>query len=267
MKKITYLLLLSTLSIYQVYSQEDVVNSLSAQNNTSHATSDGTTVWSHAFTVGGTAITLNEVKLNAFVGAGNATMRVTISDNPSLGSGMEIEDLGTNVISSTSEDNTETWTSSINPTLSANTTYYVHYIYVSGTASSGRWDASTTPNNTGTLGTILSNTVYQNGTVLPGFFLDMAVTGTDATLGTSNELINDKISLYPNPTSGILNIDLSLIENPSIKIFNNLGQIVRSETNINNKLLKFELTGNSGLYFIEVFDYKGNKALFKLIKK
>ena len=167
------------------YAQTDVVNSLGAQNNTSHATSSSSDVWTQAFTVGASDVTLSEVKLNAFVGAGNATMRVTIRDNQNVGSGNEIADLGTQTITSTSEGNTVTWTASGSPTLSSATTYYVHYIYVSGSATSARWDASTTNTNSGTLGSISANNVYRDGVVVNGFFLDMAIIGSAATSNTA----------------------------------------------------------------------------------
>jgi hypothetical protein len=97
-------------------------------------------------------------------------------------------------------------------------------------------------------------------------FIDSFRITTGVAVAISEQLINDHISLYPNPTNGMVSIDLSLIENPSIKVFNTFGQIVKAETKIRSDLYQFELLGSPGLYFVEITDNKGNKSYIKLIK-
>jgi len=179
MKKITFQLfiLLFIFSFFTVHSQTDIVNSLGATNITS-ADSNATNIWTQEITIGGSDVTLSEIKLNLHVNAGNATCRVTIRDAASVGSGTEIEDLGTAVVSSTSVDNTVTFTSATNPTLSASTPYYINLIYISGTSPQIRWNGSTTHTNTGTLGTIGNPGIYRNGVLTAGLTFDLAVTGS-----------------------------------------------------------------------------------------
>lgn len=77
------------------------------------------------------------------------------------------------------------------------------------------------------------------------------------------------IETYPNPTNGILNIDLlNFYENAAtIIITNTLGQVVFKE-NINSKYSAFNINHLiSGVYFVNVTDSKGNNAVQKIIKE
>lgn len=99
------------------------------------------------------------------------------------------------------------------------------------------------------------------------FIDNFQITTASVVVSSSNQSINDQISIYPNPTSGMVSIDLSLIENPTINIFNTSGQIVKTETNISSNLYQFELLGHPGLYFIEITDNNSIKSYSKLIKR
>jgi hypothetical protein len=156
--------------------QTDIVNSLSAGNDQGYGEADGSLVYTQGFTIGGSDVTLSEVKLDAFVPSGSGLARVTIRTGSSVSTGVEIEDLGVETTTNTTRDGVTTWTSSTNPILSANTTYYVHLIKDSG--SNTRWDATSVAVNTGTLGTIPANEVYSNGGKVNGVYLNMAVTGS-----------------------------------------------------------------------------------------
>ena len=82
------------------------------------------------------------------------------------------------------------------------------------------------------------------------------------------EAQND-FKLFPNPTNGILNINLSKFKqnNTSIIIINAIGQVVFTERivtenssfNINNLI--------AGVYFVNLIDSKGNIAVKKIIKE
>lgn len=72
---------------------------------------------------------------------------------------------------------------------------------------------------------------------------------------------NSQISIYPNPTSSILNIEVR--EQTHISIINIVGEIVKTETiNGTSKLDVSNL--NAGVYFIQ--DPKSGKAI-KFIKE
>ena len=61
-----------------------------------------------------------------------------------------------------------------------------------------------------------------------------------------------KLSLYPNPTTGIININLNNIENASVKVLNNYGQVVYVDSKINTSVYQFELAADAGIYIVVV---------------
>ncbi len=75
------------------------------------------------------------------------------------------------------------------------------------------------------------------------------------TVGTGiTDLVLNAVKFYPNPTTGVLNVDFnSMPENSTkIQVYNQLGQLVRTMENVyqSNQL---NLSGNpSGLYYIKV---------------
>lgn len=69
---------------------------------------------------------------------------------------------------------------------------------------------------------------------------------------------DNKVSarIYPNPTNGILNVDLDVLsENSRIEVYNSYGQLVliKELNNKNSRLNKIPLP--TGLYFVKVFSY------------
>jgi len=73
----------------------------------------------------------------------------------------------------------------------------------------------------------------------------------------SGDVVNDdKLNVYPNPSSGIFTLEISSSENLSIEIRNVIGQVIFSseEKNIDGNLKKqIDLSGqSSGIYFLEV---------------
>ena len=82
---------------------------------------------------------------------------------------------------------------------------------------------------------------------------------------TSNNALN-QISIFPNPTSGLINIDFGNLSNISIKVFNILGNVVYQKESINSFKYKFILNEKSGIYFIEASS-DNTKQIFKIIKE
>ena len=76
------------------------------------------------------------------------------------------------------------------------------------------------------------------------------------------------ISIYPNPTSKTVNINLAKsYVNINIKIKNVLGQIIQ-ENNYNLlKNIELLLEGNKGVYFIEIYSEQEHLKTFKLLKQ
>ncbi|WP_171037059.1 T9SS type A sorting domain-containing protein [Maribacter algarum] len=74
------------------------------------------------------------------------------------------------------------------------------------------------------------------------------------------------IEIYPNPTEGLLNIDLKTTENVSIRIFDAKGKIIYEKQSFNTTSQKIMLNESSGLYFVKVFTANEAKT-YKLILK
>lgn len=75
------------------------------------------------------------------------------------------------------------------------------------------------------------------------------------------------IMVYPNPTNGELSIDLgTTCNNVSVVVNNILGQVVHNQNFSNSSLLQLNITGEAGVYFIEVRS-GDKKAILKVMKE
>lgn len=90
---------------------------------------------------------------------------------------------------------------------------------------------------------------------------------------TNQSLSNDdfdslnNISLYPNPTNGILNISANpVLGSPkNVTIYNNLGQIVKTVNANSNEFSVDTANFSSGVYFIKL-DFNNNSKTLRFIK-
>jgi hypothetical protein len=82
-----------------------------------------------------------------------------------------------------------------------------------------------------------------------------------------DEVILSNLSIYPNPTTGFLNIDLGEV-NESIKatLTNNLGQVILSENYISTNFINLDINAPSGIYFLQLESY-GKVITKKIIKE
>ena len=84
-------------------------------------------------------------------------------------------------------------------------------------------------------------------------------------VGTADIRMNEKLAIYPIPTKNILTIEnFKEFKNAEIKIFNNLGCIVKIFSNQYGKSLTIDLDGvQNGFYSISIKD--GNYFVNKKI--
>ncbi|HNQ68923.1 MAG TPA: T9SS type A sorting domain-containing protein [Bacteroidales bacterium] len=89
-------------------------------------------------------------------------------------------------------------------------------------------------------------------------------------VGISSNVFNQELNVYPIPSDGIINIDLSesynLYDAGTIIILNISGQIIY-ETKIADRIISTDLSkiANSGLYLIQIIDKDGNISATKKI--
>jgi len=74
---------------------------------------------------------------------------------------------------------------------------------------------------------------------------------TPVTVNTENIETFDIVKLYPNPTSGILNIKLNEDTKTMVKIYSQIGQLVFSKE-LRSNFISLQLDLPQGLYFIEI---------------
>jgi hypothetical protein len=67
-----------------------------------------------------------------------------------------------------------------------------------------------------------------------------------------SELEYHNTLVFPNPSHGLINVDLGTLKNARISVFNNMGQLVFSCDHITAPQYQFELKNRKGLYLIEV---------------
>jgi hypothetical protein len=79
------------------------------------------------------------------------------------------------------------------------------------------------------------------------------------------EVDANHLLIYPNPNTGLINIDLGSLTNVSIKVINLSGQLIYYKENIHTPIYQFELDAAPGIYIIEL-SAEGENQQFKLVK-
>jgi len=92
-------------------------------------------------------------------------------------------------------------------------------------------------------------------TFLEGLTADCAAL-VEAPMSSSSTVFGD-VNVFPNPTTGVVNVNLSALtgENAHIRVMNTVGQLIeqRQVNGIESATERFDLSGQqSGMYFIHV---------------
>ena len=98
-------------------------------------------------------------------------------------------------------------------------------------------------------------TVTDNDALIASATAVIAITAA-STLGLEEELLENLISLYPNPVKGKLNIESNVVEIQKIKLYDVLGKLVE-EIQFENNIINFSLM-NTGIYFLKLETNKGD---------
>jgi spore germination protein YaaH len=137
-------------------------------------------------------------------------------------------------------------------------------VYNGPTAASpllGAYSGSTTPANVTSTGTVITLRFKSDvGIVAPGFkIIYNCVTATDVNTLSFDD---DGISVYPNPTNGILNIKTD--KKGMITVYNAPGETIYHSPLETTTIDLSPLQLNSGIYFVEI-DSENKKTVKKLI--
>ena len=102
--------------------------------------------------------------------------------------------------------------------------------------------------------------VSQNGCT------DTTVCVTISSLDINENLSFNDVYIIPNPTQGLVNIELGSLTDVDVKVYNVNGQLIYYAANINTSTHQFELNEVPGIYIVEVSSQE-EKQHYKLIKK
>lgn len=92
------------------------------------------------------------------------------------------------------------------------------------------------------------------------FTLDFGDAINESTFGSA-------LHAYPNPTNGLLNIDITGNWGPVlIEISSASGQLVTTQRHINTGTIVIDVTGGSGVYFVKLTSSTGDHTSFRVIK-
>ena len=84
-------------------------------------------------------------------------------------------------------------------------------------------------------------------------------------LAVNDEFLEQNITIFPNPTSGVLQIKVSeLINDLNYQVYNLLGQILISDKLQNNKIIYLDSLQNN-IYFIRITEIDTNRSFVKKI--
>lgn len=89
-------------------------------------------------------------------------------------------------------------------------------------------------------------------TSLTGYFWDVGYAESVLVLGINDNSIENKVSIYPNPGNGVLILEVPVeLRDVEIRIYNQLGQVVKSSASINNGEIRIEtLDLKNGIYIL-----------------
>ena len=86
----------------------------------------------------------------------------------------------------------------------------------------------------------------------------------DTTLST-NQYERNSVNLYPNPTDGMITIDLLNSEISSIEIYDSLGKKVLEQNSVSSRVNLSHL--KSGIYFCKIISINNEIEFRKIIKR
>ncbi len=78
------------------------------------------------------------------------------------------------------------------------------------------------------------------------------------------EDFENSVRIYPNPTNGTINIDVSQANNATIQVINAFGQLIMTQDNVATQQ-QLEIEGPAGIYFVKI-NSEDKTATFKVTK-
>lgn len=107
-----------------------------------------------------------------------------------------------------------------------------------------------------------------SGTIVPLTVGGASVLAVGASVGLSTYDNFSTVTIFPNPTNSVLNIEVNLFnENMNVKVYNALGQIVLTEVFTSKSLQLNTSALTNGIYFINVMSNNKTLTRSKFVKE
>ncbi|MEW4922691.1 T9SS type A sorting domain-containing protein [Algibacter sp. 2305UL17-15] len=85
---------------------------------------------------------------------------------------------------------------------------------------------------------------------------------------SDDEIVDNTISIYPNPTNGVINLNLNkTYNNVNIRVYNILGQTILTHHYDDLENTELRLQGESGIYFVEIKGDDNLGVVKKVLKR
>lgn len=98
--------------------------------------------------------------------------------------------------------------------------------------------------------------------------VDTSICTTIAAIGVNENVMEDWFKVYPSVTNGPFTIQFDKVQEfTTVKIYTITGQLIDSKTIQNEKNIQIELNQSSGVYYIEINDFKSKRSISKIIKQ
>lgn len=101
-----------------------------------------------------------------------------------------------------------------------------------------------------------------------GYYYFDSVSLTPVILSTNDEILDNQLKVYPNPTSNLVTIELTnnYSSNVTYKLYNLLGELIYTSES-NDQLFSIDISDLSrGIYLLELTDAQSNKVVKKISK-
>ncbi|MCF8297457.1 MAG: T9SS type A sorting domain-containing protein [Saprospiraceae bacterium] len=99
-------------------------------------------------------------------------------------------------------------------------------------------------------------------------FRDIYVAKLKVIQTSITEINNSKLTIYPNPTSGKVNLELgSKYKDIQLILRNSEGKLLKQEEFKNKQNISLEIEGSKGIYLLEVISEDGERAVIRIIKQ
>jgi hypothetical protein len=145
----------------------------------------------------------------------------------------------------------------------------IAYLTANSTATNVSWSTGQTTSNISVSPTVTS-TYYVNVTDNNGCTSNAAsvLVTVNACIGVQ-ELVSDKVSVYPNPSTGVLNITLTgaLAQHTSIEVYDAIGKLVLAKS-LTNEMNTINISNlDNGIYLFKILNNSSAVKIGKLVKQ